>query len=248
MRAGACGSYAGWDRIVKSGVSPDYDRSNWCWEAPYDATGQNRYWERFDLDRLQTTDRRLEWMLNHYPDMYVQLIMFGKTETNLAEMWFAIPREQRERSVRNLLARWSAWPQVHYQIVNDVDYSAANRDNTDMVREIGAIIARNEPFGTLVSAGAKRYAESPFLLASDWQDWHTYLHIEKYSEIDASVCDYYYQQKNVPVHLFYGEDWYEHDRADRQRADIACSPAARQIMAAAFRSYSPISKPPASRS
>jgi len=222
LRAGGCGGYAVWDRIGPSSVSDEYDRSNWCWEAPYDPSGANRYWERFDLDRLQTTDRRLEWLLNHYPDLYIQLIMFSKSEGDLARMWFAIPEQARRQTVAYLLARWSAWPQVHFLIVNDTPYHAPdNEDNTRMVREIGQTISRLEPFGTLVSAGAKRRVDNPFLLAGDWKLWHTYLHIEKYSEIDASVCDYYYGQKQVPVHLFYGEDWYEQDQASKKLPDMA---------------------------
>ncbi len=216
MRAGGCGGYAGWRRRV-SGIGPNYDRSNWCWEKDY---GQPDYYKRFDLDRFQTTDRRLEWLLNRHPDMYIQLIMFGKTSTRDADrcvgaLWDEIPGAYKDRTVDYMLARWSAWPQVFYQIVNDTNFNgtddgaAAGATNQDMIREIGAYMAGVEPFGTLRSAGAKRREDNPFILQSDWDAWHTYLHIERYSEVDASVCDYYYNENKIPVHLYYGEDWYE---------------------------------------
>jgi hypothetical protein len=206
IRTGGCGGYAGWNRLVRSSLSPDYDRSNWCWEKPYDASGVNRYWERFDLDRFQTTDRRLRWLLNNYPDMYIQLIMLSKE----GKKWFEIPDAFRKRTIEYMVARWSAWPQIFYQIVNDTQFTD-KPENLAFVREVGRYMARIEPFGTLVGAGAKRYEDNPFTLRSDWETWHTYLHIEKYAEVDAAVCDYYYQEGgyDVPVHLFYGEDWYE---------------------------------------
>ena len=215
MRAGGCGGYAGWSRSDVYGWSKKldqpYDRTNWCWEKDY---GQPDYWESFDLDRLQTTDRRLEWLLNNYPDMYIQLIMFGKIWHGLAERWYEIPQMYRKKTIDYLIARWSAWPQVHYLIVNDTNHRETDADNLKMIRGIGNHVAEIEPFGTLVSAGVKRRVDNPFVLQSDWDNWHTYLHIEKYAEIDASVCEYYYDESgyNVPVHLFYGEDWYESDR------------------------------------
>ncbi|MCP5117202.1 MAG: DUF5060 domain-containing protein, partial [bacterium] len=207
LRAGALGGYAGWARRV-GGTLPRYNRSNWCWEKDY---GEPRYWERFDLDRLRTTDRRLEWLLNRYPEMAIQLILLGKTSTAnpkrcVGALWAAIPQPYRERTVAHLLARFSAFPQVFFQIVNDTNMSGeAGRLNQRMVREVGRMMARLDPFDTLRSAGAKRREPNPFTTEADWREWHTYLHIERYSDIDCSVCDAY----RVPVHLFYGEDWYE---------------------------------------
>ena len=206
MRAGGCGGYAGWSRFVR-GVMPSYDRSNWCWQEDYTASGSNRYWERFDLNRFQTTDRRLQWLLDNDPDMYIQLIMGSKEGSK----WFEIPQPYRERTVQYMIARWSAWPQVYFQIVNDTLYTGSRGEtNQAMVREIAGLMTELDPFGTLRSAGAKRDADNPFTLDKDW-DWHTYLHTEETTEIDAHVCDYYYQQLKVPVHVYHGEDIYEQD-------------------------------------
>ncbi len=214
LRAGALGGYAGWSRQVR-GTLPEYNRSNWCWEKDY---GEPDYWESYDLNRLQTTDRRLEWLLNRYPGVAVQLILFGKTSTpnpkrSVGAMWAEIPEPYRERTVEHLVARFSAFPQVFFQIVNDTNFGGeAGPANQRMVREIGRMMARLDPWDTLRSAGAKRREVNPFTLESDWRQWHTYLHIEKYSEIDCAVCDRY----GAPVHFYYGEDWYEQGPLDNR--------------------------------
>ena len=41
-----------------------------------------------------------------------------------------------------------------------------------MVREIAGFMVEREPFGTLRSAGAKRDADNPFTLESDWDVAH----------------------------------------------------------------------------
>ena len=195
LRAGGCGGYAGWGPTSMTGGGL-YDRSNWCWDG-------NNY-SRYDLDRFQTTDLRLEWLLNNHPDLYVQLIQFGK-KTNVGQSWKNISQSQREAMMDYQIARWGAWPQLYFLIVNDTVY-ADYADNQDMVREIGAYYAENDPWNHLISAGPKRREPNPFVKSSDFATWHTYLHIEKYSEIDADVVDQYAQ---YPVHLYYGEDWYE---------------------------------------
>jgi len=195
LRAGGCGGYGGW--APSSLTQGDrYERSNWCWDG-YDK-------ERFDLDRFQATDRRLTWLLDNYPNMYVQLILFGKTN-DVGEEWDNISQSQRNKIMDYQISRWAAWPQLFFLIVNDTTYTPDL--NVEMVREIGRYYAANDPWHHLISAGPKRREEVPFT-QQDRDEWLTYLHIEKYSEIDAAIVDSYYAQV-YDVHLFYGEDWYE---------------------------------------
>ena len=188
LRAGGCGGYTTW--------SPSGPKSNWCWDG-FD-------YDQYDLQRFQTTDTRLEWLLNNHPDMYIQLIQFGKTK-DVGVLWKAISQSRRDAMMEYQIARWGAWPQLYFQIVNDTFYQG-RPDNEDMVREIGLYYAAHDPWNHLISAGPKRREPSPFVLPSDFSDWQSYLHIEKYSEIDATVVDDYAQ---YPVHVYYGEDWYE---------------------------------------
>ena len=97
-----------------------------------------------------------------------------------------------------------------------------------MIREIGTYLAQIEPFGTLTGVGAKRRVDNPFLNSSSIETanptdltWHTYLHIERQADIDAWMCDKYYDENgdfNVAMHLYYGEDWYESDIAKFKHA------------------------------
>jgi hypothetical protein len=132
MRAGGAGGYAGWSR--SDAPITGYERSNWCWQED---RSDARYWERFDLERLQTTDRRLTWLLENHPHMYVQLIMLGKTN-DAGTQWQRIPERARLQTIEYLVARWSAWPQVYYLIVNDMKFtdSPANEGRVALIDRV----------------------------------------------------------------------------------------------------------------
>jgi len=237
MRAGGCGGYAGWG-LYDKGTNSSYNRSNWCWEKDYDSSGSNQYWATFHLDRFQTTDRRLKWLLNNYPDMYIQLIMFGKNN-DVGSRWDRIPKANQRKVIDYMVARWSAWPQVIYQIVNDMKFNKYLYEsnplepivaNQRMIRKIGKYLARIDQFGTLAAVGAKRRLDNPFLNSPSVEiveltdlSWHTYLHIERQADIDAWMCDKYYDKNgdfNVAMHLYYGEDWYENNNNTAQFKDV----------------------------
>ncbi|GEM_PF-1306362 len=195
LRAGGCGGYAGWAPSVLTSDGR-YDRSNWCW----DETDTSQ----FDLSKFRSTDERLEWLLNNHPGMYIQLILFGKND-NVGSQWFALSSQDRNRIMDYQIARWGAFPQLFFLVVNDTRF--VDRPlSQDMVREIGNYFAANDTWKHLISAGPKRREPNPFVLPSDLAQWHSYIHEEKYSDIDATKIDEY---KNFPVHLYYGEDWYE---------------------------------------
>ena len=195
LRAGGCGGYAGWAESVLTSDGR-YERSNWCW----DGTDTSQ----FDLAKFRSTDERLEWLLNNHPGMYIQLILFGKTD-NVGSQWFALSSEDRNRIMDYQIARWGAFPQLFFLIVNDTRF--VDRPlSQDMVREIGNYFAVNDAWKHLISAGPKRREPNPFVLPSDLALWHNYIHEEKYSDIDATKVDEY---SSFPLHLYYGEDWYE---------------------------------------
>ena len=215
LRVGGLGGYREWDDSgIECGL---YQSSNWCWSG----TDYSRY----DLERFQKTDERLEWLLNNYPDMYVQLIMFGKTSNDFGKSWFAISETNRKNTLDYMIARWGAWPQIFFQVCNDAYYAndsfCSNCSiNGEFVRNVGNYFADNDPWKNLISSGPKRrVAFHPLTLPSDFSDWHSYLHIERQSEIDAAIVDYYYNTLSVPVHLYYGEDIYENHFTDNTFGD-----------------------------
>lgn len=77
------------------------DRHRW-----YDIFA-NESLTHFRLETLQNTDRRLQWLLNEHPDVYVQLILFPLGSRYGADdsFWKAMSPVQREHVMRHLLAR-----------------------------------------------------------------------------------------------------------------------------------------------
>lgn len=195
LRAGACGGYRG---FAPSDTTLDgvYERTNWCWV--------DDDLERFNLEKFQSTDERMEWLFNNHPELYVQLILFG-TNRFIGDHWFPIPVATREKMLAYQIARFSCWPQFFYLIVNDQRF-LGRPQNEAMVREVGVYFRQNDPFQLLNSAGSRRNDPTPFVLQSDFDTWEDYLDDELFSEIDANIVDFYAE---YPIHIYYSEDWYE---------------------------------------
>ena len=171
---------------------------------PWDEADQSK----MNLERFQNTDERLIWMLNNYPDMYIQFILFGletwgKDDSGLK--WKSVPEQNREKAMKYMIARWSAFPQLFYLIVNDMHCSSKFPDNQEYVREVGNYFAAHEPWPHLISTGPNRYQEFPFTGRDDLK-WVSYIHIEDNVAMDAEKIKLY---EPYPLHVFLGEDWYE---------------------------------------
>jgi hypothetical protein len=165
---------------------------------------------RYNLARFQTSDARLIWLLDRYPDLYLQFILFGlltwgKDDTGAA--WAALPVSVRENTMRYMLARWAAFPQLFWLIVNDIHCTAEFPLNQAFEREVGRFFAAHDPWHHLLSTGPKRQMAFPFLHPQD--EWVSYVHIEDLFALDAAEIQLYADQ---PLHVFLGEDRYEHDR------------------------------------
>lgn len=180
--------------------------------------GDNYPWDgsdtsRMSLSKFQTTDSRLIWMLDNYPDMYVQLILFGLADygDNSAngERWFAISENDRNRTMDYIIARWAAFPQVFWLTVNDMhfDSSPGGKDNAAFNKDIGDYFAANDPWQNLFSAGPRRGIGFP----QKNESWATYIHLEDRWDIAAEKCDSF---SSTPKHIFLGEDYYEQDTAN----------------------------------
>ncbi|MEN6456924.1 MAG: DUF5060 domain-containing protein [Prolixibacteraceae bacterium] len=215
VRAGSLGGVA-WDEESPINQSfrdayPDCnafttDNNPWMEENLY----------KINLERFRTSDERMIWMLNNYPDIYIQLILFGirtwgKDDTG--EQWNAIPQEVRNSTMKYMVARWSAFPQIFYLIVNDLHCSDKFPDNQSFIREVGRYFAANDPWEHLISAGPNRFQKFPFTDEEDLE-WVSYIHIEDLFALDAREAELY---ETCPLHVFLGEDWYEHTRLDRSR-------------------------------
>ncbi|MEI7898659.1 MAG: DUF4038 domain-containing protein [bacterium] len=158
-----------------------------------------------NLANFQRSDARLRWLLDNYPGLYVELILFAEPNTGYNKdetFWAGLSAARRERLLRNLVARYGAFPQVVWEIVNDYAYGPRFPNNMAMAHEVGAYLARNDPWRHLVTTGPIRGGAFCFTDAG----WATLCHLETLDALDADqTADY---AANA-LHVFCGEDRYE---------------------------------------
>ncbi|MEJ2701084.1 MAG: DUF4038 domain-containing protein, partial [Sedimentisphaerales bacterium] len=163
----------------------------------------------FRLNHFQETDRRLQWLLENYPDVYVQFILFprGSKWKEDETFWKALSASQKERLLRWMIARYAAFPQIFWLVVNDAHYGPEYPNNNAFAREVGTYFQRHDPWSHPLSTGHAR--QVPFYFGKE--DWATYLHLEDNYNLDASACQRYWR---LAKPVFLGEDRYEQDRVN----------------------------------
>jgi len=180
--------------------SPDQWRSWFFADATLD---------RFRLENLQVADRRLRMLLDTVPGIAVQLILFpleGYARDD--RFWAALTAVQRERLLRNLVARYAAYPQLLWLMVNDAHYGEKFPHNNALAREAGIYLARHDLWQHPRSTGHAR--RLPFVFGAE--DWATYIHIEHAHDLGAGQ---YAGYDAFAKPVFLGEDRYEQDHAER---------------------------------
>lgn len=165
--------------------------------------------DRLRLDNLRCADRRLRMLLDNYPDIAVQLIMFPlEAYARDDRFWTALTGAQRERLLRHLVARFAAYPQLFWLITNDAHYGPKFPNSNGMVREIGAYLQQHDPWQHPRSTGHAR--RLPFFFGGE--DWATYIHIEHAHDLGAAEFSKYH---GLAKPVFLGEDRYEQDHGPR---------------------------------
>jgi len=178
---------------------------------------------RPDLEHLRVADQRLRWLLEEYADVYLQFILFplGKPWRTDEAVWTTMTAAQKERILRYLVARFAAYPQVFWLIVNDAHFGPETLrprpddahgtpreltfpNNCAMAREVGTFLQANDPWRHPISAGPARGAAFDF----DTEAWATYVHLEESYDLAARRYEQYHAL-GKPV--FLGEDRYEQD-------------------------------------
>lgn len=161
------------------------------------------------LENLQCADRRLRMLLDEYPDVAVQLILFPlEAYAQDDRFWTALTPAQRERLLRHLVARFAAYPQVFWLITNDAHYGDKFAKNNAMAREVGAYLQRHDPWQHPRSTGHARRV--PFYFGGE--AWATYVHIEHAHDLGALQ---YRRYHDLAKPVFLGEDRYEQDHGPR---------------------------------
>jgi hypothetical protein len=164
---------------------------------------------RLRLEALDTADERLRWLLDEYPDLYVQLILFprGSRHGRDDEMWKTFTPQQKHRVMDYMIARYAAFPQIFWLIVNDAHYGEKFPSNNAYAREAGEYFAKHDPWQHPMSTGHAR--RIPFHFPAE--KWATYVHLEEAYDLNAAQIAKYWQHSK-PV--FLGEDRYEQDRPE----------------------------------
>ncbi len=171
---------------------------------------------RLRFDNLQCADRRLRWLLDNRPGLAVQLILFPVADRSRDEgFWTGLSAAQRERALRQLVARYAAYPQLFWLIANDVHYGEKFPNNNAFAREVGRYLERNDPWQHPRSTGPARREVFPF----GGETWASYIHLENEHDLGAAECARY---RDCAKPVFLGEDRYEQDHGtDRDPAHMA---------------------------
>ncbi|HWI56623.1 MAG TPA: hypothetical protein VNZ22_05320, partial [Bacillota bacterium] len=144
--------------------------------------------------------------------MYLQFILFsfkGYGSEGTGNHWASLPEPVRARTMRYLIARWSAFPNLFWLIVNDMHCDEKFPRNQAFVREVGNFFAAHDPWHHLISTGPNRRAGFPFTTPEDLK-WCSYIHIEDANAVGADQLEQYHLDQ-VPLHVWMAEDYYEQD-------------------------------------
>jgi len=181
-----------------------------------DSVFEDDDFSRLRLPHYRVADERLRWMSEQYPDVYVQFILFprGSRWRQDDQFWVKFTPAQKERLMRYTIARYAAYPQLLWLIVNDAHYGPDYPNNNAYAREVGAYFRRHDPWQHPLSTGHARQVEYYF---GD-EDWSSYIHLEDSYDLGATQYAKYHRFAK-PV--FLGEDRYEQDRStDRDPRDM----------------------------
>ena len=181
-----------------------------------DAVFDDDAFTQMRLPHFRTADARLRWMLEEYPGIYMQLILFprGARWSQDDQMWVKFTPGQKTRVMRYMIARFAAFPQVFWLVTNDAHYGDKHPNNNAFAREVGEYFRRHDPWQHPMSAGHARKIEYAF----GGEAWSTYVHLEENFDLGATQYAKYHQHAK-PV--FLGEDRYEQDHPhDRDPKDM----------------------------
>jgi hypothetical protein len=170
---------------------------------------------RLRLNHFRCSDQRLAWLLEHYPDIYIQLIIFplGTRWSVDEQFWKNLTEVQKKRLLRYIVARYAAYPQIFWLAFNDAHYDPNYPNNNALARETGEYLRQHDLWQHPVSTGHARFVD--FYFADE--KWATYIHLENAYDLGATQCEKYYAYAK-PV--FLGEDRYEQDHPELDPADM----------------------------
>ena len=163
---------------------------------------------RFDLNKFQTTDTRLEWILGAHSEMYIQGHFLGR-QWSIGNDWSTLPQALRNKTLDYMLARWSAFPNLIWLISWDQD--TTNPAMQAFNRDVGNYIKAHSPWNHLLSTHS---STNTFALTTPSDlNWVDYIALQAGDDGPALGGDAVQNFSSVPRHVQLTEDWYEQDDA-----------------------------------
>ncbi len=166
-----------------------------------------------DVGYWQEMDRRIAYAFRRHPHVMLQLIPFGE-DTDELKRYGAGDRMSR-LVPRYAQARFSAYPNVLWCISNDREIVSKNKPLTgrrirnETINQIGLAMAKQEPWGTLLTNHQSRFKGYSFV-DSSWSDIIT---LEDLDQVSGDLILKYRKLGEDSIVL--DEDRYEQYRAPR---------------------------------
>ena len=123
-----------------------------------------------DLEYWDEMDRRIQYALEKYPFLQLQLILYGEDREEVRR--YAENDSASQLVARYAQARFAAYPNIQWCISNDLDITAVMRNRAihpEIIDRIGTDLRAREPWGTLLTNHQRRFSGYAFA-TSDWSD------------------------------------------------------------------------------
>jgi hypothetical protein len=160
-----------------------------------------------NLEYWQEMDRRLQYALNHYPQVMLKLIPYGEDLDELRR--YGEGDRMAQFIAAYSQARFSAFPNVLWCVSNDRTLVAddvpdtGNRMRASLIDQIARDMAAREPWGALLTNHQARNTGYAFATAP-WSDIST---LEALDEVTGNLLLEYREKSDDPV--INDEDRYE---------------------------------------
>jgi hypothetical protein len=168
--------------------------------------------KKLELEYWQEIDRRLHYCLNQYPHIILQLIPYAEDTEEL------IRYGKGDRLSRFIAqysqARWSAFPNIYWEISNDREIAhqtdlsklRGRQISYHVISQMGRDMKAREPWGTLLTNQQNRFAGYSFVN----EQWSDIITLEDIDQVAGEIILTYWQKGKEPVVL--DEDRYENYR------------------------------------
>jgi hypothetical protein len=160
---------------------------------------------RYDLTQFQTVDSRAIWIFNNYPEMFLEWVLLSVSSFGGdGSGWMALPQSIRQNTMRYMIARWAAFPNLIWlNSLGDIDY--AQPVSASYARDVGIFFAANDPWKHNFSVRGYRGMTFPFTSGSDLT-WVGRVSLQEQFGNKAEVIHRY---ESIPLPIALADDWQE---------------------------------------